>query len=200
MAEALVEDPPYIQRSKGSSVDWVGFGLLATWLATLQIVLDRGQEEDWFHSNWICWFTAIAGVGLVSFVLRELCVEHPVVDLRVLANRNFVAGLALITMLGVVLYGTTAAIPIYLQTLMGYTALGSGYALSPRGVAAFLTTIVVGAIGRKSPQHVFVADRFCPRGDFVVHARPNQPLGGHGHSDLAQCGERRRRSALFSSP
>ena len=149
MAEELVEDPPYIQRSEGSSVDWVGFGLLATWLATLQIVLDRGQEEDWFHSSWICWFTAVAGVGLVSFVLWELCVEHPVVDLRVLANRNFVAGLALITMLGVVLYGTTAAIPIYLQTLMGYTALGSGYALSPRGVAAFLTTIVVARLVAK---------------------------------------------------
>ena len=148
MAEALVEDPPYIQRAKGA-VDWVGFGLLATWLATLQIVLDRGQEEDWFHSDWICWLTAIAAFGLVAFLIWELCVEHPIVDLRVLANRNFAAGLGLITMLGVVLYGTTAAIPIYLQTLMGYTALGSGYALSPRGVAAFLTTIVVGRLVSK---------------------------------------------------
>jgi MFS transporter, DHA2 family, multidrug resistance protein len=149
MAEELVEDPPYIQRNKSASVDWVGFALLATWLTTLQIVLDRGQEEDWFHSDWICWFTAIAGVSLVAFLIWELCIEHPVVDLRVLSNRNFAAGLALITMLGVVLYGTTAAFPIYLQTLMGYTALGSGYALSPRGIAAFLTTILVGRLVSK---------------------------------------------------
>ena len=149
MAEELVEDPPYIRRQKSAGVDVIGFALLAVWLTTLQIVLDRGQEEDWFHSEWICWFSAISAVTLVGFLIRELWIEHPVVDLRVLGNRNFAAGVAMITMLGVVLYGTTAAIPIYLQTLMGYTALGSGYALSPRGVAAFLTTLVVGRLVAK---------------------------------------------------
>jgi DHA2 family multidrug resistance protein len=146
MAEELVEDPPYIRRKKQARVDFTGFALLAIWLATLQIVLDRGQEEDWFHSNWICWLSAISVVAMVAFLIWEFCVEHPVVDLRVLGDRNFAAGLALITMVGVVLYGTTAAIPIYLQTLMDYTALGSGYALSPRGLAAFVTTIIVGRL------------------------------------------------------
>jgi len=146
LAEAWVEDPPYIRRDKRARVDFAGFGLLTVWLATLQIVLDRGQEKDWFASDWICWLSAISAAAMVGFLVWELRVEHPVVDLRVLKNRNFATGLALITMLGVVLYGTTAAIPIYLQTLMGYTALGSGLALSPRGLAAFATVIVVGRL------------------------------------------------------
>jgi MFS transporter, DHA2 family, multidrug resistance protein len=146
LVEAWVEDPPYIQRGRPGGVDFAGFALLTIWLATLQIVLDRGQEEDWFSSNWICWLAAISGVAMVAFLIREWLTAHPVVDLRVLANRNFATSLVLITLVGVVLYGTTAAIPIYLQTLMGYTALGSGLALSPRGLAAFATTLVVGPL------------------------------------------------------
>jgi len=146
LAEEWVEDPPYIRRGANSGVDFVGFGLLALWLGTLQIVLDRGQEKDWFASDWICWMSVISATAMVAFLFWELRVEHPVVDLRVLKNRNFATGLTLITMLGIVLYGTTAAIPIYLQTLMGYTALGSGLTLSPRGIAAFLTVIVVGRL------------------------------------------------------
>ncbi len=146
MAEAFVEDPPYIRRREEGSVDFAGFALLAIWLATLQIVLDKGQEEDWFSSGWICWLSGISVVSFVALLIWELHTAHPVVDLRVLANRNFAAGMVLITMVGVVLYGTTAAIPIYLQTLMGYTALGSGLTLSPRGLAAFATTLVVGRL------------------------------------------------------
>jgi MFS transporter, DHA2 family, multidrug resistance protein len=170
MSEALVEDPPYIQRKK-AAIDFMGFALLAIWLTTLQIVLDRGQEEDWFHSDWICWLSVVSGAALVGFLIRELLIEHPIVDLRVLANRNFAAGLGMITMLGVVLYGTTAAIPIYLQTLMGYTALGSGYALSPRGVAAFLTTIVVGRLVAK------VRNRYLLLIGFVLVAMSSFMLG-----------------------
>jgi DHA2 family multidrug resistance protein len=146
MAQRVIEDPPYIRRNKHASVDVPGFALLAIWLGTLQIVLDKGQEKDWFESDWICWLTIISVTSFVAMIVRELRADHPVVDLRVLKNRNFAAGMILITMVGVVLYGTTAAIPIYLQTLMGYTALGSGLTLSPRGLAAFATTIVVGRL------------------------------------------------------
>ena len=146
MAEDLIEDPPYIRRDKHATVDFAGFALLAVGLSTLQIILDKGQEEDWFASDWICWLAGISVVAMVAFLIWELRVKHPVVDLRVLGNRNFAAGLCLITVVGLVLYGTTAAIPIYLQTLMGYTALGSGLALSPRGLAAFATTIFVGQL------------------------------------------------------
>jgi DHA2 family multidrug resistance protein len=143
MAEVLVEDPPYIRRNKHATVDFAGFALLAIWLGTLQIVLDKGQEMDWFQSAWICWLAAISAVSFVAMLIWEFRAEHPVVDLRVFRNRNFATGVVLITAVGVVLYGTTAAIPIYLQTLMGYTALGSGLTLSPRGLAAFASTLVV---------------------------------------------------------
>jgi MFS transporter, DHA2 family, multidrug resistance protein len=161
MAEDLIEDPPYIRRNKHAGVDFAGFALLALWLGTMQIVLDRGQEDDWFQSDWICWLSVTSAAALVAFLIREFTAVHPVVDLRVLGNRNFATGLMLITALGIVLYGTTAAIPIFLQTLMGYTALDSGLTLSPRGLAAFVSTIFVGRlIGRVRNRYLLMAG-FC---------------------------------------
>ncbi len=146
MTEKVVEDPPYIQSARAERVDFIGFAFLAIWLGTLQVVLDKGEQDDWFGATWICWFVAISGAAFIAFLIRELFTRHPIVDLRVLKNRNFSVGLTMITMLGAVLYGTTAALPIFLQTLMGYSALQSGLALTPRGIAAFFTTIFVGRI------------------------------------------------------
>jgi len=146
MGEWLVEDPPYIQRNKGATIDYIGFSLLAVWLATLQILLDKGQEADWFGAEWVRWSTAVSVVAFIGFVWWEFTTEHPLVDLRIFKNRNFALGLILMTTLGAILYGTTAQIPLFLQTLMGYPALQSGYALSPRGIAAFFATAIVGRI------------------------------------------------------
>ena len=146
MQEWLVEDPPYIKRNKQATIDFIGFALLAVWLATLQITLDKGQEEDWFGSNWIRWLVAISAVSLAGFVVREFTADHPLVDLRVFRNRNFAVGVMLMTVVGVILYGTTAELPLFLQTLMGYPALQSGYAMSPRGIGAFVTTFIVGRL------------------------------------------------------
>ena len=146
VAQAVVEDPPYIKEARAEAIDFVGFGLLAIWLGTLQVILDKGQEEDWFSSDWIRWCTIVSAFSFVGFLIRELRTGHPVVELRILKNRNFAIGLALMTCVGGVLYGTTAALPIFLQTLMGYPALQSGMALSPRGIGAFVTTIVVGRL------------------------------------------------------
>jgi len=146
MAQWLVEDPPYIKRNEKAAIDYIGFGLLATWLATLQIVLDKGQEADWFAAEWVRWFTAVSFASFAGFVWWEFKTKHPLVDLRVFKNRNFTVGLILMTTLGAILYGTTAQIPLFLQTLMGYPALQSGYALSPRGIAAFFATLCVGRL------------------------------------------------------
>jgi MFS transporter, DHA2 family, multidrug resistance protein len=155
MAQWLVEDPPYVKRNRHATVDFSGFALLAIWLGTLQVILDKGQQEDWFESDWICWLAAISAVAMVTFIVREFLVKHPIVDLRILGNRNFTIGLALMTLLGGVLYGTTAALPIFLQTLMGYSALQSGYALSPRGCGAFVTTFIIGRlVGRVRNRHL----------------------------------------------
>ena len=142
-AQWLVEDPPYIQRNKSATIDFIGFGLLATWLATLQVLLDKGQEADWFGAIWVRWFALVSVVSLAGFVYWQFKAPHPLVDLRVFKYRNFTLGLILMTTLGAILYGTTAQLPLFLQTLMGYPALQSGYALSPRGAAAFVTTFFV---------------------------------------------------------
>jgi DHA2 family multidrug resistance protein len=146
MAQWLVEDPPYIQRNKKAAIDFIGFALLVVWLATLQILLDKGQEADWFGADWVRWFTAASVLSFLGFIWWEFTTEHPLVDLRVFKYRNFTLGLILMMTLGAILYGTTAQIPLFLQTLMGYPALQSGYALSPRGIAAFFTTFFVGRI------------------------------------------------------
>lgn len=146
MAQAFIEDPPYIRRVGWARIDYIGFGLMAIGLAALQVMLDRGQEDDWFAAAWVRWFAVIAVVSLIAFVIRELRTQEPIVDLRILRNRNFAVGTLLITMLGLILYSTIAMQPLLLQILMGYSALLSGLALTPRGVGALLTNIIVGRL------------------------------------------------------
>ncbi len=160
LANSFIEDPHYIASAKVERVDSLGFLFLTIWLGTLQIILDKGQQEDWFESNWICWFTAISVLCFLAFVIRELTTAHPIVDLRVLKNRNFGTGVALITLIGIVLYGTTAALPIFLQTLLGYPALQSGEVMSPRGIGALLATMLVGRIVAKVPHRWLIVTGF----------------------------------------
>jgi DHA2 family multidrug resistance protein len=146
MVQAFVEDPPYVQARRPGRIDYVGFALMAIGLATLQIMLDKGQEDDWFSAIWVRWFAAITTVSLIAFIVRELRTDHPIVDLRILKNRNFAVGTVLITVLGLVLYSTIAMLPLFLQTLMGYSALMSGLTITPRGFGAFLTNVIVGRV------------------------------------------------------
>lgn len=148
MVSSFVEDPPYLKRGVGR-IDFFGFSFMALWLGTLQIVLDKGQQEDWFAAPWIVWLSVISGVSMVAFILWELRVEHPIVDLRVLRDRNFSVATTLMTVLGVVLYGSTALLPMFLQNLMGYSALQSGETISPRGMGSFASMLIVARlIGR----------------------------------------------------
>jgi DHA2 family multidrug resistance protein len=144
MTRAFVEDPPYIKDAKPGKIDNIGFGLMAVSLATLQIVLDKGQQDDWFSASWVRWFVVICAVTMVLFIVWELRAKEPIVNLRVLKDRNFAVGTLLITLLGVSLYSAITLIPIYLQTLMGYTAMLSGLTLSPRGLGALVAMPVVG--------------------------------------------------------
>jgi MFS transporter, DHA2 family, multidrug resistance protein len=171
MANAVVEDPPYIKNAKVERIDFVGFTLLAVWLGTLQVILDKGEQEDWFATQWIRWFGAISIACFVGFIYHELQTEHPIVNLRVFKSRNFAAGVLLMTALGAVLYGTTAALPIFLQTMMGYPALQSGFALSPRGIGAFITTAIVGRLVGK------VSNRGLILTGFILLAASSFSLG-----------------------
>lgn len=149
MIHAFVEDPPYLARSTGAKIDYIGFGFLAVALTSIQVVLDKGQEVDWFGAVWVRWFVAVAAVTLVIFIVRELRTPTPIVNLRVLVNRNLATGTFLIGLLGVIIYGTTAILPLFLQELMGYTAYKSGFAVAPRGIGAILSMILAARlIGR----------------------------------------------------
>ena len=160
LAEWLVEDPPYIKRNLKAAIDFTGFGLLALWLATLQIVLDKGQDADWLGAIWVRWFIGISVVAMIAFIVWEFRVKDPLVNLRILRSRNFATGLMLMTVIGIILYGTTAELPLFLQTLMGYPALQSGYTMSPRGVAAFFTTFLVGRLVGRVPLRVLLCFGF----------------------------------------
>ncbi|MDA8431450.1 MAG: DHA2 family efflux MFS transporter permease subunit [Nitrospiraceae bacterium] len=144
MTQAFVEDPPYIRDAKPGKIDSIGFGLMAVALGTLQIMLDKGQQDDWFAASWIRWFAFLSAISMVAFILWELRAKEPIVRLRVFSDRNFAVGTVLFTLVGLALYSAITLIPLYLQTLMGYPAIQSGLAVSPRGVGALLTMPLVG--------------------------------------------------------
>ena len=131
MTELFIFDPSYIRRAS-QKIDYWGIGLLAIGIATLQIVLDKGQEKDWFGTPWITLLTLIASVTLLAFLIYEMNIKDPVVNLRVFTNRTYSTGVFLMALLGVGLYGTTVLIPLVLQTLLGYPALQAGIQVQTR--------------------------------------------------------------------
>ena len=145
MTKLFIFDPPYIKRGSGS-VDYWGIGMLAVGIGALQVLLDKGQEDDWFGSGMMRTLAVVAVVGLVSLVIWELRTAHPIVNLRVLKVRTYATGVFMMTMLGFVLYGSLVLLPIFLQTLLGYPALQAGIAMAPRGLGSFLAMPIVGAI------------------------------------------------------
>jgi DHA2 family multidrug resistance protein len=146
MVSLFIEDPPYLRHAFQGAIDYLGFGMMALWLGTLQLVLDKGQEADWFAAPWICWTAAVSVIALLGFILRELMIREPIVQLRILANRNFLVGTVITCLYGVVLYGVTAELPLFLQTQMGYSAMESGLTVSPRGLGSMISMILVGIL------------------------------------------------------
>jgi len=155
----LIFDPPYLIRKKISEVniDYFGLGLLSVGLGFLQVVLDKGERENWFGSNFIVWCSILAVVGLIGAVIWELTRKDPIVDLRMLKDRNFFLATFTMFMLGFVLYGSTVLLPIMLQTLMGYTAMLSGLVLSPGGLLTLLALPLVGRLTQKVEARWLVA-------------------------------------------
>jgi len=143
----LVEDPPYLSRVKKGvgHFDYIGFGLLAIGVGTLQIALDKGQEDDWFASHFITTLIIIAAVGLVSLVIWEWFHKEPIVDVRLFKNFNFASTSVMMFVVGIVLFSSTVLLPQFLQTLMGYTAEAAGMVLS---AAAILLLFVLPIVGK----------------------------------------------------
>ena len=157
MQQMFLEDPPYMRKAEGMKIDYVGFGLMTLTIGLLQIILDKGQQSDWFDAPWICWSAVVVVLSLAGFIFWELRHKEPIVNLRILKNRNFAIGTSLMTALGGVLYGSTVMLPIFMQGLLAYTAFQSGLAMTPRGIGSFFSMVLIGRLMRvvenRSPHH-----------------------------------------------
>jgi len=148
LSSRFVEDPPWLSEEKRSTIkiDYIGLSLIVIGVACFQFVLDKGQEDDWFSSPLITTFFCIGIPTLVAFALWEWYHPHPIVDVRLLKNRNFGTAVFFSFVLGIVLFGSTVLIPEFLQTSLGYTAERAGMALSPGGLMLILMMPVAGRL------------------------------------------------------
>lgn len=159
LTSLLISDPPYMKRASfksGFRVDYIGIGLISLGLGSMQIILDKGQREDWFSSDFIRFFFVLMVLGLVAGVIWELREKEPVVDLRMLKNRNFAIATLAMFFLGFVLYSSTVLIPQLLQRLLGYTAELAGLALSPGGAVVMCMMPIVGILVSKLDTRVLI--------------------------------------------
>ena len=155
LTNRLISDPPYMKQQKGKSlrIDYIGLGLVALGLGSLQVVLDKGQRDDWFGSHFIVTMTTICVVALVAAIFWEWHHKDPIIDLHLFRERSFAIGNLLMFMVGFALLSSTVLIPQFLQTLLGYTAQEAGLVLMPGGFAILLSMPLVG----------FLLTRFEPR-------------------------------------
>jgi DHA2 family multidrug resistance protein len=149
MINRFVKDPSYIKNARVPAFDNLGFGALVVWTGLLQVVLDKGQEDDWFGAIWIRWAVFFLIASFVFFVWHSWRKKDPMVDLHLLKDRNFGVGCLLIFLFGVGIYSTTTVLPLFFQELLGYTAFTAGLVVAPRGLGAICGMPVIGFLSNK---------------------------------------------------
>jgi MFS transporter, DHA2 family, multidrug resistance protein len=167
LVQWLVTEPEILKRERralwagGLRIDWLGFALAAVALGCLEIVLDKGQREDWFQSNFIILFSVVAIVSLVLFIPWELTRKDPIVEIRLLGHRQFGTSFIMMMSVGAVLFSSTQLIPQLLQTNFAYTAMLSGLALMPGGLAMLLMMPIAGQVtGYVQPKYLMAFGMF----------------------------------------
>jgi DHA2 family multidrug resistance protein len=159
LTSRLIQDPPYFKRRKLSEthIDYTGLGFVALGLGTLQVVLDKGQRDDWFDSRFILWLTVISVASLIFVIFWEWHHKDPIIDLHLFRERTFATANFLMFMLGFALLGSTLLLPLFMQTLLGYTAERSGLALMPGGFTIMVAMPLVGfLLSRYSPRYLMM--------------------------------------------
>ena len=156
MINRYVVDPPYIKNAKVHPFDNLSFGLLAVWTGCLQIVLDKGQEDDWFSAVWVRWAVFALVISLTWFIVRSWRNKNGLINLQILKNRNFAVGCLLIGLLGVAIYITITMLPLYYQEVLGYTAFAAGLVVGPRGIGSILGMPVIGWLSSKVDNRILL--------------------------------------------
>jgi DHA2 family multidrug resistance protein len=183
LTSKLVDDPPYLVeqqkvfRRGGSKVDWWGLGLVAVGISSLQLVLDKGQEKDWFATHWITAALIVAIICLVTWVIWEWRHPDPIVDIRLFKHRNFSIAIFFTFVLGIVLFGTTVMLPEFLQTLLGYPAVTAGLALAGGGFIMMLTMPVAGALQSRLDPRLLMGMGFASTGGALYYMSQHITLG-----------------------
>ena len=151
LVRRVVEDPPYLKRLKAAGVklDYVGIAFLTVGIGALQILLDKGQEDDWFGSRFITTLIILSAVCLISLVVWEWFQKAPIVDVRMFKSFNFASSALMMFVLGILLFGSLVLMPLFLQTLLGYTSQIAGLALSAGGLVLLLEMPIVGQLTTK---------------------------------------------------
>lgn len=157
LTNMFVEDPPFARKKEGQKIDFVGFSFLILWLVCLQVVLDKGQNADWFSSPWICWTFAVSMISMIVFIVSQLVNEKSIIDLRVFKDKNFSFGTILLVLIMAVLYSSIAIMPLFLQNLLRYSAFLSGYSMMPRGVGSVTAIIITGVFAKKIDDRLLIA-------------------------------------------
>ena len=172
---ALVEDPPW-EKSKGKiGIDYIGLGLIALGLGCMQVCLDRGEDDDWFSSNFIRGMGATALVGISGAICWLLYAKKPIVDIRVLKDRNFALGCGAITTMAMILYSSAILLPQLAQQQLGYNATWAGFILSPGAVLILFIIPIIGRIMGKIQLRLLVATGFATLGFALLYSRNLTP-------------------------
>jgi DHA2 family multidrug resistance protein len=154
----FVRSPKYGEKTAAKDIDWLGIGLLAATVGSLQYVLEKGQDDDWFASATITFFAVVATLGLFFFIWRELTYKNPIVELRVLKNVNLRTGTILSFIMGFGLYGSTFIIPLYTQATLGWTAQQAGLLMIPSAITtAFMMPMIGQLLQKGAPQQILVS-------------------------------------------
>lgn len=152
--------PEKEERVKPKKVDVVGFSLLVVWLLTMQIVLDKGEQYNWFDTTWVCWLTGISIFSFIFFVVWELEYKDPMVNVRILKDKNFAIGTYLGAFVNMIIYVTIVLLPKYLQSIMGYTAYLSGLSLAPRVISCLVMLCFIDKLVEKFDNRILIAVGF----------------------------------------
>jgi len=171
LSSRVVQDPPHLaeMRKRVGPVDYVGLGLIALGLGSLEVVLDTGQQKDWFASRTITLYAVIAAVALTTFVIWEWRHRHPVVEVRMFRDRNFAVSNLMMLVLGMALYGSTVLLPQYVQVWMGWSAQDAGMALSPGGLTVICLLPLVGRLISRVDARYLIAFGFSTMSVALYH-------------------------------